>query len=199
MVEAVGIADALAPGATPLDPDEARGLIPDHIRTQAELNQWEQANVLEGSTWALRTRERDILGEHFVRELHRRLFGKTWRWAGIFRTTGKNIGVDAAQIALQLRELLDNTRYWIEHRTFPLDGIAVRFHHRLVAIHPFPNGNGRHARLMTDVLLRRNGAAAFSWGGANLDAAGDARDRYLAALRAADAGDYQPLMAMVRS
>jgi len=195
----VGVGDAHAPGATPLDPDEARGLIPGHIRTQAELNQWEQANVLEGSTWTLRSRGRDILSEDFVRELHRRLFGETWRWAGTFRTTGKNIGVDATPIAVQLRELLDNTRYWIEHQTFPLDEIAARFHHRLVVIHPFPNGNGRHARLMTDVLLRRNGAAAFSWGGANLEAAGDARDRYLTALRAADTGDYQPLMSVVRS
>jgi len=193
------IGEAHAPGATPLDPDEARGLIPRHIRTQAELNQWEQANVLDGSAWAMRARESDVLSERFVRELHRRLFGNTWRWAGTFRTTGKNIGVDAAQVAVQLRELLENTRYWIEHRTFGLEEIAVRFHHRLVAIHPFPNGNGRHARLMTDVLLRRNDAGAFSWGGANLEAAGDARERYLAALRAADAGDYLPLLVFVRS
>ena len=155
--------DAYAPGATPLDPDEAHGLIPGHIRTQAELNQWEQANVLEGSAWAMRSRERDVLNEGFV------------------------------------RELLENTRYWIGHRTYPLDEIAARFHHRLVLIHPFPNGNGRHARLMTDVLLRRNGAAAFSWGGAGLEAGGDARDRYLAALRAADAGDYAALLVFVRS
>jgi len=193
------IGDAHAPGATPLDPDEARGLIPRHIRTQAELNQWEQANVLEGSAWAMRSRERDVLNEGFVRELHRRLFGGTWRWAGTFRTTGKNIGVDAEQVAVQLRELLENTRYWIGHGTFPLDEIAARFHHRLVVIHPFPNGNGRHARLMTDVLLQRNGAAAFSWGGANLEAGGDARDRYLAALRAGDAGNYAALLAFVRS
>lgn len=193
------IGDAHAPGATPLDPDEVRGLIPRHIRTQAELNQWEQANVLAGSAWAMLSRERDVLSERFVRELHRRLFGETWRWAGTFRTTGKNIGVDAAQVAVQLRELLENTRYWIGHNTFPLDEIAARFHHRLVVIHPFPNGNGRHARLMTDILLRRNGAALFSWGGANLEAVGDARDRYLAALRAADAGDYTRLLAFVRS
>lgn len=193
------IGDAHAPGATPLDADEVRGLIPRHIRTQAELNQWEQANVLAGSAWAMRSRERDVLSERFVRELHRRLFGETWRWAGTFRTTGKNIGVDAAQVAVQLRELLENAHYWIAQGTFPLDESSVRFHHRLVVIHPFPNGNGRHARLMTDILLRRNGAAPFSWGGANLEAVGDARDRYLAALRAADAGDYTPLLAFVRS
>lgn len=195
----MGLGDVHAPGATPLDPDEARGLIPGHIRMQAELDQWEQANVLEGSTWAMRSRERDVLSERFVRELHKRMFGSTWQWAGTFRTTGKNIGVDSAQIGVQLHELLENARYWIERSTFPMDEIAARFHHRLVVIHPFSNGNGRHARQMTDVLLKRNGAAAFSWGGANLETVGDARDRYLVALRAADAGDYAQLLAFVRS
>ena len=155
--------------------------------------------MLEGSTWALRSRERDFLSEGFVRELHRRMFGNTWRWAGRFRTTGKNIGVDSLQIGVKLRDLLNDTNYWLEHRTYAVDEIAVRFHHRLVAIHPFPNGNGRHARLMTDVLLKRHGATAFAWGGANLESAGGARDRYLAALRTADAGDFAPLRAFVRS
>lgn len=195
----MGLGDVHAPGATPLDPDEAHGLIPRHIRMQAELDQWEQANVLEGSTWALRSRERDILSERFVRELHKRMFGNTWAWAGAFRNTEKNIGVDPAQIAVKLRDLLEDARYWVEHNTYPVDEIALRFHHRLVVIHPFPNGNGRHARLMTDVLLKRHGAQAFSWGGANLETAGGARDRYLSALRAADGGDYTLLQAFVRS
>lgn len=195
----MGLGDVHAPGATPLDPDEAHGLIPRHIRMQAELDQWEQANVLEGSTWALRSRERDILSERFVRELHKRMFGNTWAWAGAFRTTEKNIGVDPVQIAVKLRDLLEDARYWVEHNTYPVDEIALRFHHRLVVIHPFPNGNGRHARLMTDVLLKRHAATAFSWGGANLETTGGARNRYLDALRAADGGDYTLLQAFVRS
>ncbi len=195
----MGLGDAHVPGATPLDPDETRGLIPRHIRMQAELDQWEQANVLEGSTWAMRSREQHILSERFVRELHKRMFGNTWRWAGTFRTTEKNIGVDPAQLAVRLRDLLEDVRYWVEHNTYPVDEIAVRFHHRLVVVHPFPNGNGRHARLITDVLLKRSGAAAFTWGVANLETAGDARDRYLNALRAADGGDYTLLQAFVRS
>ena len=195
----MGLGDAHAPGATPLDPDESRGLIPRHIRIQAELDQWEQANVLEGATWGLRSRERDFLSERFIRELHKRMFSNTWQWAGTFRTTGKNIGVDPAQIGVQLRDLLENARYWIERGTFSVDEIAVRFHHRLVFIHPFPNGNGRHARLMTDVLLKRNGVAAFSWGGANLETTSGARDSYLAALRAADGGDYILLLKFVLS
>jgi Fic-DOC domain mobile mystery protein B len=196
----MGVGAPIPSGATPLEPDEAQGLIPGHIRTKGELDEWEQANVLEGSTWALRARPRDLLTERFVRELHRRMFGNTWKWAGSFRITDKNIGVDpSSQVTIKLRDLLGDARYWLANKTYPMDEIGARFHHRLVAIHPFPNGNGRHARLMTDTLLRHNGADAFTWGGANLKAAGDARDRYLAALRAADGGDYAPLLAFVRS
>lgn len=127
------------------------------------------------------------------------MFGETWEWAGSFRKTGKNIGVDPGHIAVRLRDLLEDTRFWLANNTYALDESAVRFHHRLVAIHPFPNGNGRHARLMTDVLLWRNGAKAFTWGNADLMVAGDARNRYLAALNAADKGGYGLLVAFVRS
>jgi len=186
--------------ATPIDPDEAAGLIPPHVRTQAELNEWEQANILEGERWALRRGSRaDPLTERFVRALHKRMFGSTWRWAGTFRSSDKNIGVDWRQVGVQLKDLLDDTRYWVAHDTYPIDEIAVRFHHRLVSIHPFPNGNGRHARLMADVLLARRGAEPFSWGRGDLVHAGAARDRYLAALKAADGGEIGPLLAFVRS
>ena len=186
--------------ATPLDPDEAAGLIPSHIRTQAELNEWEQTNILEGQRWALRRRSRtDPLTEGFVRELHERMFGKTWNWAGTFRSSDKNIGVDWRQVGVQLRDLIDDTRYWLAHDTYPLDESVARFHHRLVCIHPFPNGNGRHARLMADVLLVRRGAEPFSWGRGDLVHAGAARDRYLAALKAADRGEVGPLLEFVRS
>ena len=186
--------------ATPLDPDEAAGLIPAHIRTQAELNEWEQTNILAGQKWALaRGNRADPLTEAFVRELHRRMFGGTWRWAGTFRTSDKNIGVDWRQVGVRLKDLLDDAHYWLEHGTDPIDELAARFHHRLVSIHPFANGNGRHARLMADCLLARRGAAPFSWGRGDLMHAGTARDRYLAALRAADAGDIGPLLEFVRS
>ncbi len=186
--------------ATPLDSDEASGLIPSHIRTQAELNEWEQTNILEGERWALGRRSRtDPLTERFVRELHDRMFGKTWKWAGTFRSSDKNIGVDWRQVGVQLKSVLDDTRYRLEHGTYPLDEIAARFHHRLVGIHPFSNGNGRHARLMADVLLVRRGAEPFSWGSGDLVHAGVARDRYLAALRAADRGEIGLLLEFVRS
>jgi Fic-DOC domain mobile mystery protein B len=186
--------------ATPLDPDEAAGLIPAHVRTQAELNEWEQTNILEGQKWALaRGNRADLLTEAFVRELHRRMFDRTWRWAGRFRSSDKNIGIDWRQIGVRLKDLLDDTRYWLEHGTYTIDEIAARFHHRLVSIHPFANGNGRHVRLMADCLLARRGVAPFSWGRGDLLHVGAARDRYLAALRSADGGDIAPLLAFVRS
>lgn len=186
-------------GATPLDPDEAEGLIPAHITTQADLNAWEQANIIEGERWAARQKKRDILDEGFVRELHRRMFDKTWRWAGTFRNSNKNIGADWPQIAMQLRNMLDDTSYQFEHATFQPDELALRFHHRLVSIHPYPNGNGRHARLMADLLIQKLGQARFTWGSSNLVDEGDTRRQYIDALRAADRHDLSLLLAFARS
>jgi len=187
-------------GQTPLDPDEKAGLIPDHLATQSELNDWEQENILRAVRWLKRARSPAVLSEGFCRELHRQMFGKTWAWAGTFRLSDKNIGCDWTQVAMRIKDLFDNTRWWIDNATFPSDEIGARFHRDLVWIHPFPNGNGRHARMMADALLRSLGRPAFSWGGGgSLVAANDARSRYLAALRAADQGDHQPLLAFVRS
>lgn len=190
---------AYAPGATPIDPDEAAGLLPRHITTQAELNTWEEANIVKADGWAFRQRRREPLEEGFVRDLHRMMFDKTWRWAGTFRSSNKNIGVDSHQVSMRLRELLDNTRYQRDHQAFPADELAVRFHHRLVWIHAFPNGNGRHARLMADVLVTRLGGERFTWGQASLLVAGDVRARYLQALRAADQGMLELLIQFARS
>ncbi len=120
------------PGATPLDPDEAAGLVPVHITTQAELNEWEQANIVFGDRWAKRQKKRELLDEGFVRDLHRQMFNRTWQWAGTFRCSNKNIGVDWTQVSVKLRDLLDNTRYQIENHVFDEDEVAVRFHHQLV-------------------------------------------------------------------
>jgi len=188
-----------ATGATPLDPDEAAGLIPRHIITQAELNEWEQTNILEGAQWAFKQKNRDMLDECFVRELHRRMFSKTWKWSGSFRLTDKNIGVDWQQIPLQLRNLLNDVKAQIEFKAYAPDELALRFHHRLVWIHPFVNGNGRHARLMADLLVARLGASPLSWGGQSLVGTSEKRTAYLAALKAADARDYQRLMQFARS
>jgi len=151
------------PGATPLDADELASLIPGHITTQGELNEWEQLNIAQGENRA-RKHRKEILNEAFLRQLHKQMFGETWKWAGEFRKTDKNIGVDWHKTGVELKKLLDDVHFQIEHASYPPDEIAVRFHHRLVAIHPFPNGNGRHARLMADLLVERLGQPRFTWG-----------------------------------
>lgn len=187
------------PGATPLDPDESAGLIPAHITTQGQLNEWELANIVEGERWAFSRKRSDLLSLQFAKRLHKQMFGNTWRWAGTFRKTEKNLGIDPLQIAPELKKLFDDVAYQIEHKGYPLDELAARFHHRLTYIHPFPNGNGRHARLMTDLLLKQNGLELFGWGRGDLVRAGEVRDRYITALRAADNRDYAPLLEFVRS
>lgn len=187
------------PGATPIDPDEAAGLLPKHIASQADLNAWEEANILNAEAWVFRQKRREPLVEGFVRDLHRNMFSKTWRWAGTFRNSNKNIGVDWTQITVKLRNLLDNTQYQRDSGVFAPDELAIRFHHQLVCVHPFPNGNGRHARLMADLLATRLGAARFSWGSNTLVQAGQARTQYLHTLRMADQGNIEPLLLFARS
>jgi len=187
-------------GQTPLDPDERAGLIPSHLTTKGDLNDWEQENILQAVQWARGQRKVNVLTEAFCRKLHQKMFDQTWAWAGTFRKSDKNIGCDWTQICVKLRDLFDNTRWWIDYETFPPDEIAARFHHAIVSIHPFPNGNGRHARMMADALLRSMSRAPFSWGGGGtLVKADNARSDYLTALRAADNGDYRLLFAFVRS
>ena len=185
--------------ATPLDAEEREGLAQTWITTRADLNEAEQANIDDAVAWTGRRRDTEILTEGFVFELHKRMFGDVWSWAGSTRKTGKNIGVDPDQIHIQLGGLLRDAQYWIEHRSFSADEIAVRLHHGLVAIHPFPNGNGRHARLMADLLIAQLGGDPFSWGGGTLRDIGTLRAEYIGALRAADNHDFTPLLAFARS
>ena len=186
-------------GTTPIDPDEAEGLIPLHIRTQSELDAWEQSNIIEGLAWAERQGRRDLLEDAFVRELHRRMFGATWRWAGSYRKSDKNIGIDWRHIPVRLRDLLDDIKVQLADLREPIDQTILKFHHRLVLIHPFANGNGRHARVMADLIAYRQGRPAFSWGRHLLTSASEIRDEYLAALRRADQRDYLPLFRFARS
>ncbi len=184
--------------ATPLTAEEREGLIPSHVTLHRELNELEQQNILEADTWVF-ARRHNPLRRAFLRSLHHRMFGKVWRWAGVYRSSNKNIGVDREQIQIRLDEALDNVRYWIEHKTFPPDEIAMRFHHELVFIHPFPNGNGRWSRLMADILAIRLGQPRFSWGRSSLRAADKTRQAYIEALKAADNHDFTALIAFARS
>jgi Fic-DOC domain mobile mystery protein B len=188
--------------ATPLEPAEREGLLQSWITHRRDLNEAEQENITAGAAWARRRRGRrpaDLLSVKFAQDLHARMFGAVWKWAGAYRQTPRNIGIDAYRIGADMAVLFDDANYWVAHGTHPPDEIAIRLHHRLVAIHPFPNGNGRHARLMADLLVERLGGQAFSWGGGSLASTGDLRAAYVTALRAADRHEIAPLLAFARS
>jgi Fic-DOC domain mobile mystery protein B len=187
-------------GNTPITPDELDGLIPS-LATQDELNEWERDNILMARTWALAKREikkRDTVSEPYVRELHGKMFNQTWKWAGTYRRSEKNFGVPVHEIRERLAQLLGNLRYWIEHQTYDPDEIAVRAHHELVVIHPFANGNGRHARLFADVLALNLGRPEFTWGRHLKISPAQIRAAYLDALRAADRHDFHAILKFAR-
>lgn len=188
-------------GATPLEPEELEGLIHQQVRTRSQLDQVEQINILEGLRWLGNKKNQEPLTEAFVLEVHKKLFGQVWVWAGKFRKSEKNIGCDPLQIAIQLRQLLDNTNFWIEHQTYKPLEIAARFHHGLVKIHLFSNGNGRHARIIADTLLAHTmKQKPIDWaGGQDLQNESERWKTYIAALRAADGQDYDPLLIFVGS
>ncbi len=189
-------------GQTPIDEDEQEGLLISTIATQAELNEFEQQNIEDALQWAMSRNftPEQVFSERFVCEVHKRMFGTVWSWAGIFRTTNKNLGVDKHQISVELKKLLDDALYWVEHNTYTPDELAIRFKHHIVSIHCFPNGNGRHSRFMGDVIVEKLfGQEHFSWGAKNLSADNEARAAYLKAVRAADRGDFKPLLTFARS
>ena len=184
--------------ATPLTPEERLDLKPSYVTLRRELNEVEALNVVAGERWAL-SRKRDALDEVFLRRLHLRMFGDVWRWAGKYRTSARNLSVDHWTIEVALRQALDDARYWVEHSTYPPDEIATRFHYKLVAIHPFPNGNGRWSRLAADLLAIQLGQERFTWGRDSIVAASETRQAYVGALKAADAGDMTLLLAFART
>jgi len=189
-------------GQTPIDEDERDGLIIKTIATRSELDEFEQQNIEDAIQWIMEKsiQADSILTEKFIRELHHRMFGHVWSWAGSFRSTNKNLGVDKWQIPVALKCLCDDALYWIDNETYPPDEIAVRFKHRLVSIHCFPNGNGRHSRLMADVIAKNIfHRPMFSWGSNNLVRTGNERSTYICAVRQADGGKFLPLLEFARS
>ena len=189
-------------GQTPLDEEEKVGLLIPAVATRGELDEFEQQNIEQAMQWILGRsfKPETVFTESFICMVHKRMYADVWEWAGEFRKTNKNIGVDKWQIPTDLRYLLDDTRYWHENKTYPPDEIAVRFKHRIVSIHCFPNGNGRHSRLMADIIIEKvYTQPVFTWGAANVSSEGDARAEYLQALKAADRGDYRLLLAFARS
>ena len=189
-------------GQTPIDEDEKEGLLIETIATKGELDEFEQQNIEEAMQWVFgrKFKARDVFTEKFICHLHKRMYGNVWSWAGEFRKTNKNIGIDKYLIPVELKVLCDDAFYWVENETYPPEEVAIRFKHRIVSIHCFPNGNGRHSRLMGDIIIEKiYGQDPFSWGAGNLVKAGDTRTTYLQAVKAADQGEYTPLLTFARS
>ena len=188
--------------ATPLEPAEREGLLQSWIINRQELNEAERENIVKGVAWARRLRKgkaEDLLATDFICKLHKHMFEDVWAWAGKYRQTERNIGIESHRIPVEVRALVDDVRYWLAHQTYSPDEIAIRFHHRLVAIHPFPNGNGRLTRLIADLLIERLGRPVFTWGGGRLGDVGALRAAYIAALKKADNNVIEDLLAFARS
>ncbi len=185
------------PGATPLEAEDFEELIPTDIATRSDLNAVERDNIVAARLWAFTGRPITDVQQLFetttVDEIHRRMFGNVWKWAGKRRTRATTIGVTPTQIVTQLKDTLDDVRYWHDHATFDPVETAVRVHHRLVFVHPYVNGNGRHARLVADLYLHIVDGSSLRWGPDESEAS-DSRAAYIAALRKADEGDYSPLI-----
>lgn len=189
-------------GQTPLDEDEKDGLLIPAIATRGELDEFEQQNIEQAVAWSLgRSFKPDtVFTEAFLKSLHKRMYGNVWAWAGEYRNSNKNIGVDKWQIPTELRQLLDDVKYWVANNTYAPDELTIRFKHRLVSIHCFPNGNGRHSRLMADIVIEKIfKQPIYTWGAADLVKQSDQQGAYLKAIKAADAGDIQPLINFARS
>ncbi len=184
-------------GQTPIDEDEKEGLKIKSITTQGELDEFEQLNIEKAVEWTIHANLKldKIMAEKFVKELHKRMYGDIWIWAGEFRKSDKNIGINWTQISVELRNLIDDTKYWIENNTYSPTEISIRFKHRIVAIHCFPNGNGRHSRMMADIIMEFVfGGKIFSWHKSNMVKADETRKKYIESLKDADNGDINPLI-----
>jgi len=189
-------------GQTPIEEEEKEELKIKTISTRGELDEFEQANIEKAIEWSLKSNptHEKILTIAFIKEVHKRMFSDVWGWAGTFRKSNKNIGVDKFQIELELRKLMDDCKFWIDNNTFPEDEIAIRFKHRLVKIHPFPNGNGRHSRLCADILISKGlKKKTFTWGSKNITNQGDTRTKYLNAIYEADKENIDPLIKFART
>ncbi len=197
----MGLAFDYKDGQTPLDEEEKEGLKIKSITTQGELDEFEQLNIEKAVEWTIYTKLKSekILSEKFVKSLHKRMFGDVWKWAGQFRMTQKNLGIPWPKIGIELKNVLDDTNYWIEHNTYLPEEIAIRFKHRLVSIHCFPNGNGRHSRMMADIIMESIfGNEIFSWHQSNMVKASETRKKYIKALKEADNGNLKPLIEFAR-
>lgn len=189
-------------GQTPLDDEEKEGLRIPSITTREELDEFEQLNIEKAIQWTFgkKLKAEQLFSEKFIKDLHKKMYGEVWKWAGTFRISEKNIGIKNYLIAVELKKLLDDALFWKQNNTYTPIELAIQFKHRLVSIHCFANGNGRHSRLVADLIMEKlyNGKF-FSWGSSNLVKATEARINYMQAVRKADKHDIQPLIAFANS
>lgn len=193
----MGIELLYGEGQTPLDEDEKEGLKIKTITTQGELDEFEQLNIEKAVEWTINSNLglEKVLSEKFTKDLHKKMYGDIWKWAGEFRRSEKNIGIAWIQIGIELKNLMDDAKYWIENNSFSQEEIAIRFKHRIVSIHCFPNGNGRHSRMMADIIMESVfRKEIFSWHQSNMVKADETRKVYINALREADNGNIEPLI-----
>jgi Fic-DOC domain mobile mystery protein B len=198
----MGLEIIYANGQTPLSEEELDGLLIPSITTREELDEFEQLNIEKAIQWTFgkKINAEKLFTEKFIKDLHKRMYGEVWKWAGSFRNSEKNLGIKSYLIPLQLKQLLDDVIYWHQNNTFPPVELAIRFKHQLVSIHCFPNGNGRHSRLMADLILEKLYMQPFlSWGSSNLVKADDKRKNYIRAIKMADNHDLHPLIDFAKS
>jgi Fic-DOC domain mobile mystery protein B len=189
-------------GQTPLNEEEQNGLLIPSITTREELDEFEQLNIEKAIQWTFgkKWKAEQLFSENFVKDLHKRMYGEVWKWAGAFRESEKNLGIKSYLIPAELKVLLDDAIFWVQNDTYSPDELAIRFKHRLVSIHCFSNGNGRHSRLMADLIMEKLfNSTFFSWGSSNLVKATDTRKAYIKAVKMADKQDLQPLIVFAKS
>jgi Fic-DOC domain mobile mystery protein B len=189
-------------GQTPLNEEEQNGLLIPSITIREELDEFEQLNIEKAIQWTFgkKWKAEQLFSEKFVKDLHKRMYGEVWKWAGAFRESEKNLGIKSYLIPAELKVLLDDAIFWVQNDTYSPDELAIRFKHRLVSIHCFSNGNGRHSRLMADLIMEKLfNATFFSWGSSNLVKATETRKAYIKAVKMADKQDLQPLIVFAKS
>lgn len=198
----MGLTFEYTDGQTPLNEEEKDGLQILSINTREELDEFEQLSIEKAIQWTLgkKIKAEQLFSEKFIKDLHKRMYGEVWKWAGTFRTSEKNLGVKNYLIAIELKQLLDDAIFWKDNNTYNSEELAIRFKHRLVSIHCFANGNGRHSRLMADLIMEKiYNSKFFSWGNASLVKANETRINYIRAVRKADNNDIKPLIAFAKS
>ena len=198
----MGLTFEYTDGQTPLNEEEKDGLQILSINTREELDEFEQLNIEKAIQWTFgkKIKAEQLFSEKFIKDLHKRMYGEVWKWAGTFRTSEKNLGVKNYLIAIELKQLLDDAIFWKDNNTYNSEELAIRFKHRLVSIHCFANGNGRHSRLMADLIMGKiYNSKFFSWGNASLVKANETRINYIRAVRNADNNDIEPLIAFAKS